>query len=73
MPCMLALSANAVWSRFSFDAQPVISGLVSIDNDGDVTVIERLSLWDFPQNADVLAFRFVHGLPDIVDLRHQSA
>ena len=43
VPCMLGLSPNAVWGRFAFDAQLVSSGLVSIDDDGDVTVIDRLS------------------------------
>ena len=40
---LLGLSASAVYGRFAPDAPLVTSGLVSIDDDGDVTLIDRLS------------------------------
>ena len=42
LPRLLGLSAGAVYRRFASDAPLVTSGLVSVDDDGDVTVIERL-------------------------------
>ena len=51
LPCMLGLSANAVWSRFASDAPLVASGLVSIDDDGDVTLIDRLTRLDWLPNG----------------------
>ena len=42
IPCLLGLSAGAVYSRFAPDAPLMTSGLVSIDDDGDVTLIDRL-------------------------------
>ena len=42
LPCLLGLSAGAVYSRFVPDAPLMTSGLVSVDEDGDVTLIERL-------------------------------
>ena len=42
LPCLLGLSAGAVYSRFAPDAPLMMSGLVSIDDDGDVTLIDRL-------------------------------
>ena len=47
LPCMLGLSANTVCSRFASDAPLVTSGLVSIDDDGDVTLIDRLTRLDW--------------------------
>ena len=43
IPCLLGLSAGAVYGRFAPDAPLVTSGLVSIDDDGDVTLIDRLT------------------------------
>ena len=42
LPRLLGLSAGAVHRRFSPDAPLVTSGLVSIDDDGDVTLVDRL-------------------------------
>ena len=43
LPCLLGLSAGAVYGRFAPDAPLVTSGLVSIDDGGDVTLIDRLT------------------------------
>ena len=43
LPCLLGLSPGAVYRRFAPDAPLVTSGLVSIDDDGDVTIIRRLT------------------------------
>ena len=43
LPCLLGLSPGAVYRRFAPDAPLVTSGLVSISNDGDVSVIDRLN------------------------------
>ena len=51
LPSMLGLSANTVWIRFAFDAPLVTSGLVSIDDDGDVTLIDRLTRLDWLPNG----------------------
>ncbi len=51
LPCMLGFSANTVWSRFASDAPLVTSGLVSIDHDGDVTLIDRLTRLDWLPNG----------------------
>ena len=42
LPRLLGLSAGAVHRRFAPDAPLVTSGLVSIDDDGDVTLADRL-------------------------------
>ncbi len=42
LPRLLGLSAGAVYGRFAPDAPLVTSGLVSIDDDGDVTLVDRL-------------------------------
>ena len=42
LPRLLGLSAGAVYRRFAPDAPLVTSGLVSIDDDGDVTLVDRL-------------------------------
>ena len=51
LPCMLGLSTNKVWSRFAPDAPLLTSGLVSIDDDGDVTLIDRLTRLDWQPNG----------------------
>ena len=43
LPCMLGLSAGTVYRRFAPDAPLVTSGLMSIDGDGDVTLLDRLN------------------------------
>ena len=43
LPCLLGLSPGAVYGRFAPDAPLVTSGLVSIDDDGDVTLVDRLA------------------------------
>ena len=42
MPALLGISAGAVHSRLTDGAPLVRSGLVSIDGDGDVTIVDRL-------------------------------
>ena len=42
LPRLLGLSAGAVHRRFASDAPLVTSGLVSIDDDGDMTLVDRL-------------------------------
>ena len=42
LPCLLGLSTGAFYRRFAPDAPLVTSGLVSIDDDSYVTVIDRL-------------------------------
>ncbi|MCY4485657.1 MAG: AAA family ATPase [Deltaproteobacteria bacterium] len=59
LPCLLGLSAGTVYSRFAPDAPLLTSGLMSIDDDGDVTIPERLTrLHWLPQEAG----SDVHGL-----------
>ena len=51
--CLLGLSANAFFSRFAPDAPLVASGLISIDDDGDAKLMDRLTRLDWiPQRAD---------------------
>ena len=42
VPALLGVSANAVRDRLSDGAPLVSSGLVSIERDGDVTIVDRL-------------------------------
>jgi len=51
LSCMLGLSVNKVRSRFAPDAPLLTSGLVSIDDDGDVTLITRLIRLDWQPNG----------------------
>ena len=52
LPRLLGLSAGAVYRRFASDAPLVTSGLVSIDDDGDVTLVDRLKrLYWLPKDA----------------------
>ena len=52
LPCLLGLSSGKVYGRFAPDAPLVTSGLLSIDDDGDVTILDRLTrLHWFPQEA----------------------
>ena len=56
LPYLLGLSANAFFSRFAPDAPLVTSGLVSIDDDGDAKLIDRLMRLDWsphPTSSDV--------------------
>ena len=43
LPCLLGLSVNAFWKRFASDAPLIASGLVSVDEDGEVRFIDRLT------------------------------
>ena len=52
LPCLLGLSSGKVYGRFAPDAPLVTSGLMSIDGDGDVTILDRLTrLHWLPQEA----------------------
>ena len=54
--CLLGLSANAFLSRFAPDASLVSSGLISIDDDGDAKLMDRLTRLDWipqPAGSDV--------------------
>ena len=42
MPALLGISAGAIHNRLTDGAPLVSSGLVSIDGDGDVTIVDRL-------------------------------
>ena len=42
LPCFLGISGRTFLARFESDAPLVKSGLVSVDEDGDVSVIDRL-------------------------------
>ena len=56
LPYLLGLSANAFFSRFAPDAPLVTSGLLSIDDDGDAKLIDRLMRLDWsphPTSSDV--------------------
>ena len=52
LPFALGLSANTVRSRLAGDAPLVRSGLVSIDDDGDIEVVKRLRRLDTVPGAD---------------------
>ena len=70
LPCFLGLSANALQSRFAPDAPLMTSGLVSVDNDGDVRLIDRLTRLDWLPNragSDVLHLLLDEASPS--DLR----
>lgn len=43
LPCMLGLSPDTVYGRFASDGPVVTSGLMSIDDDGDATLLDRLT------------------------------
>ena len=59
LPCLLGVSSGAFLGRFAPDAPLVQSGLVSIDPDGEVALIERLHrLASVPGDAGLDA----HGL-----------
>ena len=52
LPRLLGLSAGAVYRRFASDAPLVTTGLVSIDDDGDVALVDRLKrLYWLPKGA----------------------
>ena len=52
LPRVLGLSSGKVYGRFAPDAPLVTSGLMSIDDDGDVTILDRLTrLHWLPQEA----------------------
>ena len=52
VPCVLDLSFNAFDARFTPSAPLVTSGLVTIEDDGDVSIIDRLTRLEwFPSEA----------------------
>lgn len=54
LSCLLGVSAGTVLARFAADAPLVKSGLVAIEDDGDVRIIDRLRRLDsVPGNVDV--------------------
>ena len=54
LSCLLGVSAGTVLARFAPDALLVKSGLVAIEDDGDVRLIDRLRRLDsVPGNVDV--------------------
>ena len=60
MPALLGISAGAIHNRLADGAPLVSSGLVSIDGDGDVTVVDRLRrLATVPGSAGLDASRLL--------------
>lgn len=54
LSCLLGVSAGTVFARFAPDAPLVKSGLVAVEDDGDVRLIERLRRLDsVPGDVDV--------------------
>lgn len=54
LSCLLGVSAGTVLARFAADAPLVKSGLVSLEDDGDVRLIDRLRRLDsVPGDVDV--------------------
>ena len=60
MPALLGISAGAIHNRLADRAPLVSSGLVSIDGDGDVTIVDRLRrLATVPGSAGLEASRLL--------------
>ena len=60
MPALLGISAGAIHNRLAVGAPLVRSGLVSIDGDGDVTIVDRLRrLATVPGSAGLDASRLL--------------
>ena len=60
MPALLGISAGAIHNRLADRAPLVSSGLVSIDGDGDVTIVDRLRrLATVPGSAGLDASRLL--------------
>ncbi len=54
LPCILGVPAGAFCARFAADAPLVKSGLVSVDNDGDLEIVKRLlRLVAIPDDGDL--------------------
>ena len=54
LPCVLGVPADSFHTRFAADAPLVRSGLVSVENDGDITSVDRLvRLASAPSNSDL--------------------
>ena len=69
VPCVLGLSFNAFDARFTPNAPLVTSGLVTIDYDGDVSVIDRLTRLEwFPSEAGSDVKRLLLDRADSGDL-----
>lgn len=54
LPCILGVPAGAFRARFAADAPLVKSGLVSVDNDGDIQIVRRLLRLVFAPDASDL-------------------
>ena len=54
LPCILGIPAGAFSARFAADAPLVKSGLVSVDNAGDIEIVRRLLRLDFAPDASDL-------------------
>ena len=53
LPCILGVPAGAFRARFAADAPLVKSGLVSVDDDGDIEIVKRLlRLVSVPNDSD---------------------
>ena len=54
LPCILGVPAGAFRVRFAADAPLVKSGLVSVDDDGDIEIVKRLlRLVSVPDDSDL--------------------
>ena len=54
LPCILGIPASAFRARFTADAPLVKSGLVSVDDDGDIKIVRRLlRLVSVPDASDL--------------------
>ena len=53
LPCILGIPASTFRARFAADAPLVKSGLVSVDDDGDIEIVKRLlRLVSVPDDSD---------------------
>lgn len=68
LSCLLGVSAGTVLARFAADAPLVKSGLVSIEDDGDVRLIDRLRRLDsVPGDVDVQSLLLDVASPSELD------
>ena len=69
-PCLLGISPGAVYRRFAPDAPLVTSGLVSIDDEGQVSLISQLArLHWLPKVAGSYVRRLLLGEAGPTELR----
>ena len=70
LPALLGVSGNTLRRRLTSDAPLVRSGLVSIDDDGDLTIVSRLRrLVTAPDAADCDVNRLLLGTPSSSELQ----